>query len=236
MATNKKLKHMKNIAIIVAGGNGVRMQSEVPKQFLMLAGKPILMHTIEQFYKYDNELEIVLVLPADQFFYWKDLCEEYNLNIEHKLVSGGRTRFQSVRNGLNVVDTERDIIFIHDGVRPLVSMETIKKCEQKAVQTGSAIPVLPVIESLRKFTNGVSTHVNRNEYRLVQTPQTFNARLIKTAYKQEELDSFTDDASVLEKLGILVNIVEGNLENIKITQPIDLQIGEILMAKMNINK
>ncbi len=219
---------MKKIALIVAGGRGLRMGAELPKQFIALAGKPVLMWTIECFTKFDPEVELVLVLPADQFEEWKQLCSEYNFNLPVRLVEGGDTRFQSVKNGLESINGE-GIVFIHDGVRPLVSKATLENCFNSAVEHGNALPVFSVVESLRKVTSLGSQHIDRSEFRLVQTPQTFVVSGIQKAYQQPESDFFTDDASVYEAAGNTICLVNGNQENIKITTPVDLKIAEMFL-------
>lgn len=224
-------KLMEKFALIVAGGSGTRMGSEVPKQFLELLGKPVLMHTIERFAAYDSALKITLVLPEAQFEYWKGLCSNHRFSIPHQLVAGGNTRFQSVKNGLNSLPRE-GLVFIHDGVRPLVSPVTIANCEKVAREQGNALPVTPVIESIRQLNGGQSSHADRSAFRLVQTPQTFQLSLIKKAFEQEESPLFTDDASVCEAMGITINLVDGNPENIKITQPQDLKIASCLLPDM----
>jgi 2-C-methyl-D-erythritol 4-phosphate cytidylyltransferase len=220
---------MKKFALIVAGGKGSRMGSAVPKQFLEIAGKPILLWTIEKFLKFDAKTEIILVLPENQFGTWEILRERFRFNKTLTLAKGGETRFQSVKNGLDKIEGE-GIVFIHDGVRPLVSMATLKNCYQTAKEKGNALPVSPVVESLRKITEKGSSHVNRDQYRLVQTPQTFKLEIIKKAYQQPENGLFTDDASVCEASGEKINLVEGNPENIKITNSVDLRIAEVLLV------
>ena len=219
---------MKKVALIVAGGKGSRMNSPVPKQFLEIAGKPILLRTIEQFLGFDAETEIVLVLPEDQFATWKRLCEQHRFFQPVTLAQGGVTRFQSVKNGLDKIEGE-GIVFIHDGVRPLVSLETLERCWQTAREKGNALPVSPVVESIREITAAGSRHVNRDQFRLVQTPQTFRFDIIKQAYRQPESDLFTDDASVYEACGGKINLVAGNPENIKITTSVDLVIADTLL-------
>ena len=223
---------MKRFALIVAGGSGNRMKSSVPKQFLLLANQPVLMHTIERFNQFDPETEIVVILPTDQFTYWKELCSKYNFTIQHQLVAGGNIRFESVKNGLNVISTE-GIVAIHDGVRPLVSIETIDHCFRVAEIKGNAIPVMPVTESIRFIEGETSQPVDREKYVTIQTPQVFRVSLIKEAYSQPCSDSFTDDATVLQAMGHVINLVEGNPENIKITMPSDLKIVNALFLNNN---
>ena len=221
---------MKKFVIIVAGGSGRRMGSKIPKQFLELCGKPILVHTIQVFYDFDPECELILVLPEAQQEYWKELCLKHSFTLPHRIVSGGKNRFNSVQNGLKLID-EEGIVFIHDGVRPLVSRQTIEKCYRLAQKNGNAIPVLPMNESLRKSEGKDSISVDRTLYFSVQTPQTFQINLIQIAYQQSFDTSFTDDASVAEKAGFPVFMVEGNRENIKITNPTDLIVAEAFLQK-----
>lgn len=214
-----------NAVIIVAGGKGTRMHSDVPKQFLLLNGKPILMHTIERFREADASMQIVLVLPKDQHDYWQELCNTYNFAAPCTIVSGGATRFHSVSNGLQAVADEAELVGVHDGVRPFVSIDVIRECYNEAARSGAVVPVIDVVETLRHVLSDGSSHtVPRGEYRLVQTPQVFSASLLRKAYEQEYTDAFTDDASVVEALGHPVTLVAGNRENIKITTPADLKI------------
>ena len=221
---------MKKIALFVAGGSGSRMKTEIPKQFMELKGKPVLMHTFDAFQKYDNTFEFFLVLPEKQFDHWKKLCEAYHFSTEHTLVPGGETRFHSVKNGLDHLEQE-GIVFIHDGVRPLVSSQTIHHCSQTALEKGNALPVIPPAESVREVYDHSNRAVDRSRFFLVQTPQTFKVSLIKKAYQQPFLPEFTDDASVLESAGGKIHLVEGNRENIKITFPGDLLVASVLLNK-----
>jgi len=218
------------IALIVAGGKGERMNSEIPKQFLEIQGKPILMHTLDVFHRFDQAMQLILVLPEVQFDYWKELCSKHQFNVQHQVVAGGKTRFESVQNGLSVIPSEA-LVAIHDGVRPLVSFETIERCFNAAQMYGAAIPVFEMVESVRQITENGSKSVDRNAYKLVQTPQIFDAGLLKKAYEQPFSALFTDDASVVEAFGQKVELVEGNRENIKITTSFDLQIAETLLNK-----
>lgn len=219
----------KTVALIVAGGAGTRMGASLPKQFLPLNGEPVLMHTLRAFHRFSQSMQLVVVLPSDQFDTWKELCTLHQFDLPHLLVAGGNERFFSVKNGLTAIPNE-GIVFIHDGVRPLVSAETIARCYQTAVQWGNAIPVMPLTESLRETGKGdTSRAVDRSHYVLVQTPQTFRTSVIQEAYQQEYDPAFTDDASVLENLGESIHLVEGNFENIKITRPIDLIVAEALL-------
>jgi len=226
----RKVENMKNFVIIVAGGSGSRMGTEIPKQFLELFGKPVLMHTIQVFHDFDPESKIILVLPEEQQQFWKGLCLKHSFSLVHQVVSGGKTRFHSVQNGLSQIDGE-GIVFIHDGVRPLVSRETLSRCLETALKSGNAIPVLPVTESLRKLEDEQNISVDRSKYFSVQTPQTFRRDQILEAFQQEFDSAFTDDASVAEKAGFSIHMVEGNRENIKITTPIDLIVAEALLRR-----
>jgi len=218
---------MEKFALIVAGGNGSRMGTETPKQFLTLAGKPILMRTIEKFSQYNSSIRIFLVLPSDEFEHWEKLCKKYDFEIQHKLVKGGDSRFLSVKNGLSQIPNT-GIVFIHDGVRPLVSIKTLSLCEEMAKTEGNALPVTRVNQSLRIIGKDGSHAVDRSFYRQIQTPQTFRTELIKRAYFSIDDNDFTDDGSVFETLDKKINLVEGNSENIKITTPVDLKLAETL--------
>ena len=221
---------MKKFVIIVAGGSGSRMGTEIPKQFLELRGKPVLMHTIQVFHDFDPENRIILVLPEDQQQLWKGLCLKYSFSLLHQVVSGGKTRFHSVQSGLSQIDDE-GIVFIHDGVRPLVSLETLGRCLETAQKCGNAIPVLPVTESLRKQEGNHNISVDRSQYFSVQTPQTFRSKQILEAFQQDFDPAFTDDASVVEKAGFPIFMVDGNRKNIKITTPTDLVIAEAFLRR-----
>lgn len=258
---------MKKYALIVAGGKGLRMGGEVPKQFICLEGKPILMWTLEAFHRYDHDLQLIVVLPHDQRSYWEALCREHHFTLPHRIADGGDTRFHSVSNGLALtlepsaptnqptltnqhaatnqsaltnqhalmnqlapMEVEESLIAVHDGVRPFVSQEVLDRCFRAAEEHAAVIPVIPVIDTLRHITQQEeSVTVSRSEYRLVQTPQVFQGRLLHRAYSQPYREEFTDDASVVESLGVPVTLVEGNRENIKLTTPFDLTIGSALL-------
>ena len=226
------ISNIVDYVIIVAGGKGLRMGSEIPKQFLPVAGKPILMRTIERFHEYDPSLNIILVLPESQQAYWHQLCEEHHFSIKHQIANGGDTRFQSSKNGLALIpDDEDGVVGIHDGVRPFVSKEVIEECFETAREEYAAIPVYAVTDTLRYIDqHGGGKNVLRSDYRVVQTPQTFDIGLAKQAFNQEYKEQFTDDASVVESLGCQVAMVEGNRENIKITTPFDIKIAEALLG------
>lgn len=216
---------MNAYAVIVAGGKGLRMGGDIPKQFLPIDGKPILMHTIEAFRKAIDGIQIVLVLPAEQQNYWKELCKKHFFHSPELVANGGETRFHSVKNGLALIpDDNEAVVGVHDGVRPFVSKETIERCYAEAAQGKAIVPVVPVVETIRQILpEGKSITRPRDEYRLVQTPQTFPLMLIKQAYEQPFSAAFTDDASVVEALGREITMVEGNRENIKITTQSDLR-------------
>ena len=216
--------------IIVAGGKGLRMGSDIPKQFLPIGGKPVLMRTLERFRAYSSDLQIILVLPEAQQDYWRQLCEEYHFDVEYQLANGGQTRFHSVQNGLALVpDDAEGVVGVHDGVRPFPSIEVIRNCYETAREKKAVIPVIPIVETVRHLENEGSVTVPRNDYRLVQTPQTFDIQLLKAANHQPYNDGFTDDASVVESYGHAITLVEGNRENIKITTPYDMKIAEVLI-------
>lgn len=222
---------MKRYVLIVAGGRGVRMGSELPKQFLPIGGKPVLMRTLERFCHYDREMGLVLVLPVAWQSRWTELCEEYSFRIPHTVADGGETRFHSVKNGLAKIDVaeEEALIAIHDGVRPFVSEEVIAACFRRAAEKGAVIPVVGMVESLRRVTAEESVAEDRGAYRIVQTPQVFRADWLREAYDLPYSPSFTDDASVVEASGRKVWLVEGNRENIKITTPFDLKVANALV-------
>jgi len=226
----------KSAVLIVAGGKGLRMQTDIPKQFIELLGKPLLMHTIERFYNFDKQLKLIVVLPVDQFEYWNSLCVRHNFEIDYALVAGGETRFESVKNGLKCID-DAEIVAVHDGVRPLVSFDTLKRCFAEAITNGAAVPVTDSVESIRKLEGAQSVSVNRTDYKMVQTPQVFWSHFLLKAYNQEFSAEFTDDASVVEQYFRKeskcsceqIALVEGNRENIKITTPYDLLVAEMLL-------
>jgi 2-C-methyl-D-erythritol 4-phosphate cytidylyltransferase len=218
--------------VIVAGGSGKRMGAEIPKQFLELDGRPVLMHTIERFKTFNDSIEIITVLPENQLRFWIDLQKKHSFDILHTLVKGGANRFLSVRNGLKFVNAS-GLVAIHDGVRPFVSIDTIKRCFEAAEKIGNAIPAISPTESLRLINDQGSIPVDRFHVKQIQTPQVFNAALIKNAYLQEYNPEFTDDATVLEKTGGKINLIEGNRENIKITTPEDLLISAALLKSIS---
>lgn len=221
---------MTKFAIIVAGGKGNRMNSDLPKQFIEVGGKPILMHTLERFYQADASITIILVLPKEQISYWQELQTKYRFEVPVLVTTGGDTRFHSVKNGLSLVD-KPGLVAVHDGVRPFVSITTILKGYEIAHLHKTAIPVLEVIDSIRYVEVDHNEAVNRANYRLVQTPQVFQAELLKNAYEQKFSELFTDDASVIEALGESITLYEGNNENIKLTTPFDLKIAQVLITE-----
>ncbi len=212
--------------IIVAGGKGLRMGGDIPKQFLPVGGRPILMRTIERFHRALESLCIILVLPKDQQPYWHELCAAHGFGVPCLLADGGETRFHSVQHGLALIPNDAEgVVGVHDGVRPFPSVEVIRRCYEAARSAKAVIPVVPVVETLRHVSEGTKP---RSDYRLVQTPQTFDIQLLKAANLQAYTPAFTDDASVVEAYGHAVTMVEGNRENIKITTPFDLAIAETL--------
>ena len=223
---------MREYAIIVAGGSGSRMQSKTPKQFLLLANKPIIMHTLEAFRSYSSSLSIILVLPKEALTQWKALCEKYSFDLSVTVVKGGNTRSESVQNGLNSIEESNSLVAIHDGVRPLVQPEIISASFRLALIHGCAVASTRLKESLRLVDKDKSKSIDRSKYRSIQTPQTFKTTLIKSAYSNMEINSeFTDDASVVENSGLDITLFEGSYENIKITTPEDLLFAEALLQK-----
>lgn len=220
---------MKYYAIIVAGGKGLRMGGDVPKQFQLVGGRPVLMHTLQQFRNAIADLQIILVLPREQQDYWRERCRQYEFGVEHRVADGGQTRFHSVKNGLALIpDGEEGIVGVHDGVRPFASADLIRRCYAAAVEAEAVVPAVPVVESLRHEERGA---IDRKGYRLVQTPQTFSIPLLKAAYRQDYRETFTDDASVVEAYGHRVAMIDGIRENIKLTTPFDMVVAEALLAE-----
>jgi 2-C-methyl-D-erythritol 4-phosphate cytidylyltransferase len=213
--------------IIVAGGSGSRMKSIIPKQFIVVAGKPILQHTIDRFFNWKQDIDLVLVLPKNEINTWQQLVAKYNNVVNYRICSGGEERFFSVKNGLDLLSN--DLIMIHDGVRPFVSDLTLDNCIETTNNSGSAIPVIPVVESMRKITPDGSDPIDRDSLRIVQTPQCFKNEWVHKAYRQDFSSDFTDDASVVQKMGYPINLVPGNRENIKITTPDDLTLAEVYL-------
>lgn len=216
---------MKKQVIITGGGSGSRMKTDIPKQFLEIDGIPILFYSMAAFALYEQDISIILTLPEKSIPYWKKLVVKHNFNIEHQVIKGGDTRFQSVKNGLSLV-SEQTIVAIHDAVRPFVSAEVIAKSFSQAETLGGVIPIVPVVDSMRKINVLENQILNRNEIFAVQTPQVFQSNSLKSAYLVAENSLFTDDASVYEHSFNAVSTIEGNRENIKITSPMDLVIAE----------
>ena len=219
---------MKRYALIVAAGSGTRMDSSVAKQFILLAGKPVLMHTLERFFQADDSIQLLLVLPAREITFWKGLCNQHSFFIPHEVTAGGDTRFHSVRNGLLQVP-DGCLVAIHDGVRPFVNRKLILHCFAEAAIHGNAVPCVPVHESLRRVSADSNEKVDRRDYLLVQTPQCFDSDTLKKAYATVDSPEFTDDASVVEAAGTKIHLVQGIKENIKITSPPDLLMAEGLI-------
>ncbi len=234
---------MSDYVIIVAGGKGLRMGTEIPKQFLPIGGKPVLMRTIERFREYSADLQIILVLPQSQQEYWQELCHKYSFPLPQQgeagrgsylLANGGQTRFHSVQNGLALIpDDAEGVVGVHDGVRPFPAIDVIARCYETARSAKAVIPVIPIVETVRHLEGEancqLSKTVPRDEYKLVQTPQTFDIQLLKAANRQPYNDGFTDDASVVESYGHAITLVDGNRENIKITTPYDIVVAEAII-------
>jgi 2-C-methyl-D-erythritol 4-phosphate cytidylyltransferase len=216
-------------AIIVAGGSGSRMNNPVPKQFLKLNGKPVLMQTINKFTDADPSIKIIIVLPQNQLDHWKELCREFNFQCEACITTGGETRFNSVKNGLEQIADDNAIVGVHDAARPLVNAKTINTAFKAAEMYGNAVPAVPLNDSIRQIESTRTIAVDRSKYCKVQTPQCFSAGLLKKAYQQEYKYTFTDDATVVESYGEKIHLIDGNEDNIKITTPKDLVIAEALM-------
>jgi 2-C-methyl-D-erythritol 4-phosphate cytidylyltransferase len=216
--------------IIVAGGSGSRMKSDVPKQFLSLAGKPLIIHTLKKFIDFDKNMKVVIAVHKNYLKHMQALAKKYfPENHSFKIVEGGETRFHSVKNALAVINDDNGLVAIHDAARPFVSEETIKRSLQQAAKYGNAIPAVAVNESIRLVKDRANKAVNRSHYRIIQTPQCFKLKLIKKAFTKRYSTRFTDDASVLESCGQAIHLVEGNYENIKITNPGDLLLAKVLL-------
>lgn len=225
-----------HIALIVAGGSGSRMGTNVAKQFLPFSKNTVLMHTIERFFEYNNSIKIYLVLPKSQISFWKELCQKYIFSIPLTLVEGGASRFQSVRNGIDSIKENTGFVAIHDGVRPLISIKTIKDSFEKAQELGNAVVAIKPKDSLRVFSeNNQTKSVDRNDFFIIQTPQTFELLALKNAYKTLELPFFTDDASVFDYHNQMIHLIEGKYDNIKITTPEDLILAKALLKMQKNN-
>ena len=220
-------------AVIVAGGSGKRMKSELPKQFIKLADQPVLMHTLRAFYEFDRKLEIIIVLHADYFDLWKSICEEHSCSVPHRVIKGGATRFYSVKKGLEGIDYDNGLVAIHDAVRPLVNIGTIKRCFESAIKYGNAIPAITPDDSVRVNLPDGNKPADRKNIYLIQTPQIFSLAAIRKAYLQDYKTGFTDDATVFEASGGKINIVEGDVLNIKLTTPIDIRFAEAVIKNTN---
>ena len=224
---------MNRYAVIVAGGSGSRMGSETPKQFLPIGNAPILMHTIKRFFTSNELVNIVLVLPQEQIERWHQLCEKYSFSIPHLIVSGGKNRFQSVRNGLNSIGVNEGLVAIHDGVRPFISKRIIEETFAVAEQKGNAVAAVGLKDSIRLIDKKGNKSVQREDYMIIQTPQTFKISQIRDAFHKADTDQFTDDASVAEAAGYSIELVDGSYENIKITTPEDLAMAEAILKKFD---
>jgi 2-C-methyl-D-erythritol 4-phosphate cytidylyltransferase len=220
---------MNKYALVVAGGKGLRMGTEIPKQFILLKGLPVLMHTLKAFRSIES-IQLILVLPKDQIAYWKQLCINYKFELPHQIIAGGDTRFQSVKNGLQAIQDNTGLVAIHDGVRPLISVKIIEESFDLAQEKGNALTVVALKDSIRKQTENGSKSINRSDYFLVQTPQTFKVEDIKNAYNKAAIvNNFTDDASVFEANGGQIQLVQGDYKNIKITTSEDLLFANALL-------
>ena len=229
---------MKKFAVIVAGGSGKRMATQVPKQFLPLQDKPILMHTLEAFHAYDAHLQLVLVLPEAQVDYWLELCETHQFGLPHTITFGGKERYDSVKNGLLMVQqlrgpqAEKALVAVHDAVRPFVDAALLERCYAKAAETGAVVPTIPMVDSLRRvLPDGSNQAEDRAAFCHVQTPQVFDADALWAAYRLPYQDSFTDDASVMEAAGASITLVEGSRHNNKITTQEDLDLATFRLSQ-----
>ena len=221
---------MKKYAVIVAGGIGKRMKNNTPKQFLLLKKKPVLYYTINAFLKVYDDIQIILVLPEEHIAKGQEIIDGYFDNSRIQLANGGRTRFHSVKSGLSLI-TEESIIFVHDGVRCLLTQHLIYRCYEAAEKFGTAVPVISCRDSVRLITETGNEALNRNVIKLVQTPQTFHSKILLQAYKIDYKDKFTDEASVVEAFGLKVNLIDGEENNIKITNPSDLLLAEKIISE-----
>ena len=223
---------MKKIALIVAGGNGSRMNNDVPKQFLFLGNKPVLYYSIKVFLEAYDDMEIILVLPEEHIGKGQEIIDGYFDDSKFKIAAGGRTRFHSVQNGLSLVKEEA-IVFVHDGVRCLLSSELVRRCYEEALQSGTAIPAVSCKDSVRLITANGNKVLDRNRVMLIQTPQTFHSKILLPAYEIDYKDQFTDEATVVETFGLKINLIEGEVDNIKITTPTDLHVAELIQQAKN---
>ncbi len=221
---------MKKVALIVAAGNGSRMNSDIPKQFLLLKNKPVLYYSIKAFLDAYEDIEIILVLPEEHIAKGQEIIDGYFDSSKFKITAGGRTRFHSVQKGLSLINNEA-IIFVHDGVRCFVTKDLIKKCYNSALEFGTAVPVIDSADSVRMITKNGNKIVDRNKVKLVQTPQTFHSEILLPAFAIDYKDFFTDEASVVEAFGLKINLIEGEKNNIKITTPQDLELAKVLLLE-----
>lgn len=225
---------MRRFVIIVAAGTGLRMESSVPKQFMLLGDKPLLMHTIKAFQNC-NASKIIVVIPTSFISYWNSLCTQYSFDVEHSVVAGGLFRSQSVKNGLDSIDADDALVAVHDGVRPFVSTELISKAFSLALESGSAVPYVDLVNTIRVIEGKVNRMVERDNYKSVQTPQCYRLSILRKVYNDENLRSFTDDSGLVDKLDFPINLFKGEEENIKITTPLDFMLAEaILRSKQEI--
>ncbi len=219
---------MKKVVIITASGSGTRSKSKIPKQFIIIKNKPIIFYTIEKFYDYNPNIEIIVTLNQKYFKYWQELIKKYNFTINHKIVEGGETRFDSIKNAISTIPNNC-LVAIHDAVRPFISSKVIKKCFLDAKKLGNAVPFIKINESVRKIDKDKNIWVNRNDFILIQTPQVFRSDIILSAYNLTHNSDYTDDASLVESMGYKINLVAGNLENFKITTPYDITLAKLLI-------
>lgn len=222
---------MKKIVLIVAAGNGSRMNIDIPKQFLLLKSKPVLYYTIQAFLDAYDDMEVILVFPEDHIGKGQEIIDGYFDASKFRITSGGRTRFHSVQKGLSLIKDDNAIVFVHDGVRCLITVDLIRKCYESALETGSAVPAITCRDSVRIITNNGNKILDRNKVRLIQTPQTFHSKILLRAFAIDYKDRFTDEAAVVEAFGLKVNLIEGEVNNFKITTPSDMVLAEILLPK-----
>ena len=224
---------MNRYAVIVAGGSGSRMGSEIPKQFLPMGNAPILMHTIKRFFTSAESVHIVLVLPEEQVERWHQLCQKYSFSIPHHIIFGGKTRFQSVKNGLNSIGETEGLVAIHDGVRPFISKRIIEASYKSAQKEGNGIASVPLKDSIRMVEKKSNKALDREQYRIIQTPQTFLLSQIRDAFHKAKKDLYDDDASVAEEAGYAIHLIEGGYDNIKITTPEDMAMAEAILKNFD---
>lgn len=221
---------MKKTALIVAAGNGSRMKSDIPKQFLLLKNKPVLYYSIKAFLDAYENMEVILVLPSEHIAKGQEIIDGYFDNSKFKITAGGRTRFHSVQMGLSLINDEA-IIFVHDGVRCLVTPDLIKRCHDSALEFGTAVPTIECRDSVRMITKSGNKIIDRNKIKLVQTPQTFHSKILLPAFEIDYKEQFTDEASVVEAFGLKINLIEGEINNIKITTPQDMELASLLLPE-----